>query len=121
MSQAVPMRERVHCSQPLTDAIAERDKTVEPVQKELALQAYAVEETHSQGHAYGQEQLLHQLEQQVGDDVVQPIIALTGEEVALCSQGRVEEGRSQASQEDRNGDQGQGEEVRVRVRRSGSG
>ena len=41
---------------------------------------------HRQGHEGGQEQLLRQLEQQVGDDVVQPVVALTVEEVALCSQ-----------------------------------
>ena len=99
MSQAVPMRERVHCSQPLTDAIAERDQAVEPEQNELALQTYAIEGPgrHRQGHAYDQEQLLHHLEQQVGDDVIQPVVALTGEEVALCSQARGGRGRWVAS------------------------
>ena len=78
--------------QPLTDAIAERDIVVEPPHNKLALQAYAIEGPgcHRQGHEGGQEQLLHKLEQQVGDDVVQPVIALTGEEVALCSQAQGE-------------------------------
>ena len=83
------------CAQPLTDPVAERDEVGEPKHDKLALQADAVEDPgrHGQGHKCGHEQLLRELVQQVGDDVVQPIATLTGEEVAPCRWRRGREGR----------------------------